>query len=72
MLRIDKENGYYIDFCDSRCIALVQKVTLTRGNRKGETDFIVRGYYGSLQQLLNGYGRIEGACRKSERGYIQA
>lgn len=55
MLRIDKENGYYIDFCDSRCIALVQKVTLTRGNRKGETDFIVRGYYGSLQQLLNGY-----------------
>lgn len=55
MLRIDKENGYYIDFCDSRCVALVQKVTLTRGNRKGETDFIVRGYYGSLQQLLNGY-----------------
>ena len=55
MLRIDKENGYYIDFCDSKCIALVQKVTLTRGNRKGETDFIVRGYYGSLQQLLNGY-----------------
>lgn len=55
MLRIDKENDYYIDFCDSKCIALVQKVTLTRGNRKGETDFIVRGYYGSLQQLLNGY-----------------
>jgi hypothetical protein len=55
MLRIDKENDYYIDFCDSKCIALVQKVTLTKGNRKGETDFIVRGYYGSLQQLLNGY-----------------
>lgn len=55
MLRIDKENGYYIDFCDSKCIALVQKVTLTRGNRKGETDFIVRGYYGNLVHLLHGY-----------------
>ena len=64
MLRIDKENGYYIDFCDSRCIALVQKVTLTRGNRKGETDFIVRGYYGSLQQLLNGSREPAGSLKE--------
>lgn len=60
MLRIDEE--YYIDFCDRYSAALVQKVVLTKGKRKGEKEFIVRGYYGSFESLLRGY--VKAVCKE--------
>ncbi len=55
MLRIDKENGYYIDFCDSKCIALMKKTVTQKGKLKGQETFALCGYYGNLVHLLHGY-----------------
>ena len=55
MLRIDKENDYYIDFCDSKCIALMKKTVTQKGKLKRQETFALCGYYGNLVHLLHGY-----------------
>lgn len=53
MLRIDDE--YYIDFCDSNCVALMKKTVTQKGKLKGQETFALCGYYGNLAHVLHGY-----------------